>query len=220
LNFFFSFALHSCAKAVMTRCEKEQTEFFVKPADRKGVKVLVTEKALKDSQIIMPASCLVFSSKALARDFLNQGGNAALMSAPLIEVQNLEVPDDNFDCSVRSVWCVQTGISQLIGHHKHTGSKVPNVEFVCNPSKGPNDGFLSIKVSTHNLCGVATQSVLSADFGNSYEVMEVASPAAKQFRGGLDLFFTRATRKEEDPEVRAHASSCHHCITIIVLHYL
>ena len=47
-------------------------------------------KALKEETIIGPASCVIFSSRKLATNFLNQGGNAALMDAPIIEVQDVQ----------------------------------------------------------------------------------------------------------------------------------
>ena len=189
----------------MARCEKEQRDFSVVPAEKEGRRVLKTEKALKHGQIIGAASCLIFSTKALARDFLNQGGNAALMDAPIIEVQNIEASSlDGEHTGPRSLFCVQTGISQLIGHYKHCGAKVPNVEFFCTPSKGPNDGFLSIRVSTHNYCGVATQTVLTADFGDAYHPSpHTGSKAVRNFRGVMDLFLRRKDTAESTAQVGA-----------------
>ena len=146
----------------------------------------------------MPATCLCFSDSTGLAEFLNAGGNAALLDGPLVRVGNLQMPGDP-DARM-SVCAVFVGLARLLrdfrGVRKH-----PNVILRANPNIGPNDGFLEVIVRTHNGCGIAAGSEIVADLGENYVPASVpATSAAKRFKGSLDIFFEKQMKRtEEEP---------------------
>ena len=127
-------------------------------------------QALKENQVIGVLSCLHFSSKTRLRDFLNQGGNAAVMNAPMYEVQNLDVADyTEVEQMTKSVFSLAVGAGSLLTDYRTAKGKYPNVEVVAVPSEGPRDGFLVMRVKSHNGCGVGANRSLLADFGASWQ---------------------------------------------------
>ena len=181
-------------KAIVELCSKELNTMDLAVRDQHGSKVLVTTKALKEGQRIGNISSLLFSTKPLMRDFLNKGGNQALMDAPLLEVRNLETSDpldEDFDVLRRtSVHAVPVGAARLLCDHRHARLKFPNVELFCSPDAGPNDGFIQARVKTHNLCGISAGKPLALDFGEDWQLCAAGtSDAAKRFKGTLDSFW-------------------------------
>jgi hypothetical protein len=177
-------------KAVVDLCAKELDSMELAVRDRHGCKQLVTTKALKEGQRVGQVSSLLFSTKGVMRDFLNKGGNVALMDAPLLEVRNLETSDLLEGVQFNSVYSVPVGAARLLTDHRHAKAKFPNVELFCCPELGPNDGFIQFRVKTHNLCGVSADKALVAGFGDGWQLSTVGtSDAAKRFKGSLDFFW-------------------------------
>ena len=137
----------------------------------------------------MNATCLCFSDNAGVAEFLNSGGNSALLDGPLLQVGGLHVPGD--EGGRMSVCAVLVGLARLLRDYRGV-RKHPNVLVRVHPEVGPNDGFVKIMVRTHNGCGIAAGSEIVADFGEGYVPSTVpVTPAAKRFRGALDLFFEK-----------------------------
>jgi hypothetical protein len=185
-------------QAIVDLCSKELDTMDLAVRDQYGCKVLVTTKALKEGQRIGNISSLLFSTKPLMRDFLNKGGNQALMDAPLLEVRNLETSDplDEAPDVLRrtSVFSIPVGVARLLVDHRHAKLKFPNVELYCSPDAGPNDGFIQARVKTHNLCGISAGKPLALDFGEDWQLcIAGTSDAAKRFKGTLDCFWGKAS---------------------------
>lgn len=91
-------------------------------SERHGVRVLTTNRALKENQIIGNASSLLFSRPGILRDFLNLGGNAALMDAPIVEAADLAIPSqmalDAGGDQTHSVFGVFVGAMRLLTDHR------------------------------------------------------------------------------------------------------
>ena len=69
-----------------TLVQHELSAMPVTPMLKNGVaKGLTARTALKEGDVILPAPCLSFSSPEGVREFLNQGGNGALVEGPLLK---------------------------------------------------------------------------------------------------------------------------------------
>ena len=176
-------------KHIVENCSKELNSMDLIVQDHHGCKQLVTRNALKEGQRIGNISCLVFSTKTLMRDFLNKGGNLALIDSPLLEVGNLET-NDPVDGGVlrKSVFCIPVGAARLLTDHRQAKVKFPNVEIICFPELGANDGFLQLRVKTHNQCGISADKALVVDFGPDWQLSTAGtSDAAKRFKAESDI---------------------------------
>ena len=181
-------------KAVVELCTKELDRMDLAVRDRHGCKQLVTTKALKEGQRVGNVTSLLFSTKVMLRDFLNKGGNVALADAPLLEIGNLETSDMLEGVQMKSVYSVPVGAGRLLTDYRHAKVKFPNVELFCCPELGPNDGFIQMRVKTHNQCGISADKALVLDFGAGWQLSTVGtSDAAKRFKGSLDCFWGRVT---------------------------
>ena len=186
-------------KAIVELCAQELNSMDLAVRDRDGCKQLVTTRALKEGQKIGNVSCLSFSTKGVMRDFLNKGGNVALTDAPLLEVGNVETIDMLDGIGSTSVYSVPVGVGRLLMDHRHARAKFPNVELVCCPELGPNDGFIQFRVKTHNQCGISSDKALTVDFGDGWHLSTVGtSDAAKRFKGSLDLFWRKVATDDDD----------------------
>ena len=185
-------------KAVVELCTKELDNMDLAVRDRHGCKQLVTTKALKEGQRVGNVTSLLFSTKVMLRDFLNKGGNVALADAPLLEIGNLETSDMLEGVQMKSVYSVPVGAGRLLTDYRHAKVKFPNVELFCCPELGPNDGFIQMRVKTHNQCGISADKALVLDFGAGWQLSTVGtSDAAKRFKGSLDCFWGKVTTGDD-----------------------
>ena len=166
-----------------------------------GQRRLVTTKAAKEGDMLVVATALLFSSPVGITEFLNSGGNGALLEGPMIHVKGVRTQHHGGDASsttlapTKSVYAILVGVSRLVADFRGL-RKNPNVAFQADPSQGANDGFLKLTVRTHNGCGIAAGSLITADFGEGYTISGAgASPAAKRFKGVLDDVFRRQIEK-------------------------
>ena len=179
-------------KAIVQLREKEVTEHGLTVNSRDGQHRICTTRSYKDSDLVGQATCQIFSTLGLLRDFLNQGGNAALMDGPLICVDGLQTTAENgIDPGPPvAVYCALVGSMNLLQDYRQAGHKFPNCVIVCDPGRGANDGFLSVRVRTHNSCGIASGKELVADFGPAWEQnVPMQNEQCKRFRGSMDIFF-------------------------------
>jgi hypothetical protein len=94
----------------------------------------------------------------------------------------------------KSIYAVPVGAFNLLSDYRQAKQKVPNCKIECLPQRGPNDGFLQVRILTHNGCGVSASSCLVLDCGDGYEKsIPVMSSPCKKFRGALDVLFGRPT---------------------------
>ena len=65
--------------------------------------------------------------------------------------------------------------------------------FMASPLAGVGDGFVQLVARTRNHGGIRPKSLLAADFGTDWVATEPTSegPAAKKFRGALDMYFQK-----------------------------
>ena len=167
--------------------------------DGQGVSTLVSTKGLKEGDQVAIATCLCFPEASAAANFLNAGGNGALLGGPCFKVSNLACPGGG---SARmSVFTVLVGLGRFLRDYRAGSRKFANVVVAASPGAGPNDGFLTLTVRTHNGCGIAAGSEIVADLGEDY--LPASAPAgnsAKRFKGALDLWLEKHTTQPDQPE--------------------
>ena len=78
--------------------------------DKDGNGVLTAAKGLKEGQLVMVGTCLCFSGTQGVAEFLNNGGNAALLDGPLVQVTGLHMPGE--DTQRMSVYAVLVGLAR------------------------------------------------------------------------------------------------------------
>jgi hypothetical protein len=192
-------------RAVVNLCDRELTDLRLAVRDQQGAKLLVTTRALKEGDVIGKASAMLYSTKGLMRDFLNQGGNAALMDAPLLEAAGVEVGEGLSEpgeaAPTKKVFGILVGAMRLLTDYRHAKLKFPNVELVCCPDAGPNDGFFELKVKTHNSCGLSAGAALVGEFGLGWCLLEPSlTETAKRLRGSLDVLWRKVAEPTDEPE--------------------
>ena len=172
-------------RAVPKLLSLELENFGLSIADDKGTKRLVANRDFREEEPIGPLSALLFSESAAVLEFLNSGGNAALLDSPLIQVTGLRSQQSESPEATASIFAIPTGVGRLLCDYR-TVRKFPNVALVATPSEGAKDGFLAMRVRTHNGCGVAVGAVLCCDFGERYVSATAGdTQPAKRFRGAL-----------------------------------
>ena len=165
---------------------------------------LAAKGHLKDGEMIAdPVPVLTFSSPAGVLEFLNQGGNAALVEGPLLKITGIEQGDPTAQPMV--VYAVLLGVGRFIrdfrevgeNHEKISKFRKPNAAWRVRPGRGPNDGFLSLEVCTHNGCGIRDSSEITVDMGADFvECRSPDMPAAKKFKGALEHFWSRTVSQQ------------------------
>lgn len=170
-------------------------------------KVLGTVTGRPDEQEVGYLSCLYFSSCSAVLEFLNVSGNAALLDGPIFRIEGL-LTEDSGDS--RDVFAIPTGIGRLLGDYRKSGVRgVANAAIVVSPEAGLNDGLLSLRIRTHNQCGVSARGALTCDFGEGWSkesaAAHVAASPSKKLKGALDACFMEQTKaspaSEEPPEL-------------------
>ena len=159
--------------------------------------VLTASRALKEGEVVMTARCLTFSDATMVAQFMNSGGNGALLEGPLIAVRGVEGCDGDGATTFMDVHCVLVGLARMIKDYRGL-RKRPNVAFRARPERGANDGFLEVVVSTPNAVGIGANSEIVANFGEHYvPSSEVYNPSAKKFKGALDLLLEKQAEKSK-----------------------
>ena len=109
------------------------------------------------------------------------------------------------------VYAVIVDAWQKLSHHVQAGRKKgANVVLRAHPECGPNDGFLTVEVSTFNGCGISPGQPLAANFGTSFcpdrqlPCDLESSPMTKKLRTSLDDWF-QAQAKKDDEAAQARA---------------
>ena len=164
--------------------------------DANGGRSLITTKAIKEGDMVVLARCLLFSKSQNVAEFVNSGGNSALLEGPLIHITNVETPLGN----TTELFAVLVGIGMFVQDFRGKKAR-PNACLKFVPGKGCNDGVLTFVASTRNACGIAAGGTILADFGEIYRPLSLTEPssAAKKFRGALDLVFNRQMENTQEP---------------------
>lgn len=160
--------------------------------DDGGEKRLVAARGFREDDVVGCVSALFFSSKRAAIEFLNIGSNAALLEGPAFQIDNLhsdEPTEDGQMQSLTSAFAIPVGAGRLLADYRGV-RKFPNIVLSVAPHCGPNDGMLSMRVMTHNGCGIAAGAVVAADFGERWSRPDAnAFSPARSFRGALRAIF-------------------------------
>jgi hypothetical protein len=87
------------------------------------------------------------------------------------------------------------GAFRRIQHHVVNEKKRrANVVIVADPTKGPNDGFLSLRVCSPTKNGIASESPVIANFGATFHPdkalpFSLDATPSKNFKSALELLF-------------------------------
>ena len=143
---------------------------------------LITKRALKEGDTVIVARSLLFSSAQHVRDFMNVEGHSALLEGPLIKVTGL---DRKVEPRSLEVFAVLVGAARLLCDYRGI-RKWANAAIVPQPNCGPNDGFLIVRVQTHNGCGLAAGAEVLLDLGERYiPGNALHDPPAKKIQGRI-----------------------------------
>ena len=123
--------------------ELDDSNVFARTIPADGSRRLVAACALKEGDVLMQASCLLFTDIAKVTEFLNTGGNSALLQGPVVRMDGLL--DDTG--SPRTIFAVMVGAAMFIGDYRSGGGR-PNVALVVKPCAGANHGILEYVVKT------------------------------------------------------------------------
>ena len=154
-----------------------------------GKPALFTSVHRVEGEVICGVSQLLFDSWAKLQAFLGTAGNTALADR-LLKVTDVVLDEDG---APQSVFGVMVGAAGYIRHHAGLRRGGPNVAFTASPMAGVGDGFVQLVARTRNHGGIRPNSLLAADFGTDWVATEPTSdgPAAKKFRGALDMYFQK-----------------------------
>ena len=164
---------------------------------------IITMRGLKEGDTICKISCVLFSTIDGVVEFMNRGGNAALLDGFLLQVVNIKRSEDWLE--PMKLYAAPTGIARYLTHYR-PAREFPNVQIVAKTGCGPNDGFLEVQVHTHNGCGITAGNALVANLGDSpRQSMSVESTPSKRFRGALDVFFASQFQRQQEASITALA---------------
>ena len=162
-------------------------------------KMLGTVTGRPDEHDVGYVSCLYFSSSSAVLEFLNVSGNAALLDGPIFRIEGLLTEDDGGSRAAesggaRDIFAIPTGIGRLLTDYRKLPTRgVANVGITVSPEAGLNDGLLSLRIRTHNQCGVSARAALVCDFGEGWSkdsaVAYLAASPSKRLRGALEACF-------------------------------
>ena len=108
-----------------------------------GSRRLMAASSLKEGDVVLQASCLLFTTLSKVTEFLNSGGNSVLLEGPIVRINGLL--DDTG--SSRTIFAVLVGAAMFIGDFRGKTGR-PNVTLRVKPTAGPNHGILEYVVTT------------------------------------------------------------------------
>lgn len=88
---------------------------------------------LREEEVIGNLSALLFTSSAGVTEFLNTGGNAALLEGPLFKVGGLAAAEDGEPAT--AVFAVPTGVGRLLADYRGVRG-FANVIITVHPEQG------------------------------------------------------------------------------------
>ena len=125
-----------CAEARAARVERHASDSYVEERRGQG---LDGAHSFEGGDVILPALCLSFSSPEGVREFLNQGGNGALVEGPLLKVKKIR----QVDGAVGAIYSVLLGAARLlrdfreqVAEPKVAKFRRPNACFRVRPERG------------------------------------------------------------------------------------
>ena len=98
----------------------------------------------------------------------------------------------------KDAYAVLVGVGQYLRHFARAGKGRPNAEIKFDPSEGFNIGALALHCTTRNFSGISEGKEIVVDFGASYAFDDCEQPAAKKFRGALDVLFAKYQTAQSD----------------------
>ena len=107
---------------------------------------LTTSKGLREEDTVCPIRCLIFSTPTAVSEFLNQGGNAALLNGPFVQIGVLK----NKGEGKATYYAIPVGVGRLLTDYRGS-RKHANVVLQAHPHAGPNDGLLFLSLDPQPL---------------------------------------------------------------------
>ena len=107
--------LESLVPSLISR-ELDDTNVSARTLENGGRR-LVASKTLKEGDVVLKASCLLFTDMARVTEFLNTGGNSILLQGPIVRIDNLL--DDTG--SSRTLFALMLGAAMFIGDYRKAG---------------------------------------------------------------------------------------------------
>ena len=89
----------------------------------------------------------------------------------------------------KEAYAVLVGVGQYLCHFAKAGKGRPNAEIKFDPNEGFNVGALYLSSTTRNFSGISEGKEIVIDFGAGYAFDDAEQPAAKKFKGALDVLF-------------------------------
>lgn len=101
----------------------------------------------------------------------------------------------------KEAYAVLVGVGQYLCHFAKAGKGRPNAEIKFDPPEGFNVGALYLHSTARNFSGISEGREIVIDFGAGYTFDDVEQPAAKKFKGSLDVLFAKyQTAQGAEPE--------------------
>ena len=101
--------------------------------EKDGAKRLVPRKHLREGGTLVVASCLLYTDQTRLRNFLNIGGNAALMEGPIVKIDGILATDG----SKSSLYALLIGVARLVTDYRGVRQQA-NCELRACPHKRAN----------------------------------------------------------------------------------
>ena len=114
-----------------------------------GQKSVRASRLIKEGEVVGTARCLLFSDLRHVAEFLNQGENMSLLTAPVIAIHGLQ---DSVG-EAHAAYAVLLGLAMVIRDREAVKGKVAraNVFLRAKPEAGAGDGFLEMVVGTRTM---------------------------------------------------------------------
>jgi hypothetical protein len=150
---------------------------------------IIARTSRKEGEKVLDAKHQLFTSVQKCVDFFNLDGNAALLDKPLLEITGLQQSDG----SLGTVYALLLGAASFLVDRRQLNKQYANTRLCISPELGPNDGFVSLVMHTHNGCGCAAKVPLAIDFGELHAPGKAGLGVhAKRFTNVLSMLVRRA----------------------------
>ena len=171
--------------------------------DSQGVISLFTRGARREGETICHLPALLFETITKLETFLSTGGHKVLCDR-VMKISGVRVHEEE---EAQDIYAALMGAGRYVRHYLGLRKGGANAVFSIDPAQGASDAFLSLKVQTRNLVGIAARSMIVANFGLMWDssscVVSAGSESeapAKRFRGMLDKYFQTAGEAQKEKE--------------------
>ena len=165
--------------------------------DEAGAPVVKSAVHLKEGLVLGLATALLYDSRGKLSAFLHSEPLATLaLAGSLVEVHAVRSESDG-NAQSNTLYAVLVGIGRFM-RKSSIAKRAPNVELICDPSIGCNDGFLTFRVATKHKQGIRPGAELIWDAGVDWDADEVNKIIGDSSPGvgftTLDSYFSQASK--------------------------